>query len=73
MPISSTIPIAGITTGQTGIIGSGCHIYPCTLGGLSGKVQQRHPIIGDYVFIGTDAGIFGSVQVGEPHGDWSQH
>ena len=25
----------GITTGQTGIIGSGCVIYPCTLGGLS--------------------------------------
>ena len=57
-------PHRGITTGQTGIIGSGCHLYPCTLGGLSGKVQQRHPTIGDYVFIGTDAGIFGPVQVG---------
>ena len=66
-------PHRGITTGQTGIIGSGCHIYPCTLGGLSGKVQQRHPIIGDYVFIGTDAGIFGSGAGGRPHGDWSQH
>ena len=58
-------PHRGITTGQTGIIGSGCHMYPCTLGGLSGKVQQRHPIVGDYVFIGTDAGLFGSVQVGD--------
>ena len=54
-----------MTTGQTGIIGSGCHIYPCTLGGLSDKVQQRHPIIGDFVSIGTDAGIYGSVNVGD--------
>jgi len=58
-------PHRGMTTGQTGIIGSGCHIYPCTLGGLSDKVQQRHPIIGDFVFIGTDAGLFGSVNVGD--------
>ena len=57
-------PHRGMTTGQTGIIGSGCHIYPCTLGGLSDKVQQRHPVIGDFVSIGTDAGIFGSVNVG---------
>ena len=58
-------PHRGMTTGQTGIIGSGCHFYPCTLGGLSGKVQQRHPEIGDYVFIGTDAGLFGPVKVGD--------
>ena len=58
-------PHRGMTTGQTGIIGSGCHIYPCTLGGLSDKVQQRHPVIGDFVSIGTDAGIFGSVSVGD--------
>ena len=58
-------PHRGMTTGQTGIIGSGCHFYPCTLGGLSDKVQQRHPEIGDYVFIGTDAGLFGSVKVGD--------
>ncbi len=58
-------PHRGMTTGQTGIIGSGCHIYPCTLGGLSDKVQQRHPIIGDFVSIGTDAGIYGSVNVGD--------
>lgn len=58
-------PHRGMTTGQTGIIGSGCHFYPCTLGGLSGKVQQRHPEIGDHVFIGTDAGLFGPVKVGD--------
>lgn len=58
-------PHRGMTTGQTGIIGSGCHFYPCTLGGLSDKVQQRHPEIGDYVFIGTDAGLFGPVKVGD--------
>lgn len=55
----------GITTGQTGMIGSGCHLLPCTLGGLSDRVQQRHPLIGNYVFIGTDAGIFGSVRISD--------
>jgi len=54
----------GITTGQTGIIGSGCVIYPCTLGGLSVKNQARHPTVGDFVQISTDVGIFGRVDVG---------
>jgi len=54
----------GITTGQTGVIGSGCVIYPCTLGGLSEKVHRRHPSIGDYAQISTDVGIFGPVIVG---------
>jgi len=58
-------PHRGITTGQTGVIGSGCRIFPCTLGGLSEKVRQRHPVIGDYVSIGTDAGLFGRVEVGD--------
>jgi len=58
-------PHRGITTGQTGVIGCGCHLLPCTMGGLSEKVQQRHPLIGDCVYIGTDAGLFGSVQVGD--------
>ena len=58
-------PHRGLTTGQTGVIGSGCYIYPCTMGGLSGKVRQRHPIIGDRVQIGTDATLLGPVQIGE--------
>ncbi len=58
-------PHRGITTGQTGIIGSGCAIYPCTLGGLSVKVKQRHPDVGNFVQIGTDAGIFGPVKIGD--------
>ena len=58
-------PHRGLTTGQTGVIGSGCVIYPCTLGGLTDKVRQRHPIIGDYVDIGTDAGIFGPVRISD--------
>lgn len=57
-------PHRGITTGQTGVIGSGCRLFPCTLGGLSEKVRGRHPLIGDYVSIGTDAGLFGRVEVG---------
>ncbi|MFH1571042.1 MAG: hypothetical protein ABIL09_23820 [Gemmatimonadota bacterium] len=55
----------GLTTGQTGIIGSGCHILPCTLGGLSRRLRRRHPEIGDYVFIGTDADLMGPVKIGD--------
>jgi len=58
-------PHRGVTTGQTGIIGSGCVIYPCTLGGLSVKVKQRHPVIGDFVEIGTDTSLLGPVQIAE--------
>lgn len=56
-------PHRGVTTGQTGIIGSGCVIYPCTLGGLSVKVKQRHPVIGNFVEIGTDTSLLGPVQI----------
>ncbi|GMV65999.1 MAG: hypothetical protein KJ050_13950 [Candidatus Omnitrophica bacterium] len=56
-------PHRGITTGQTGRIGVGCVIYPCTLGGITDKVKPRHPLIGDFVLIGTDVGIFGPVVV----------
>ena len=55
----------GITTGQTGVIGYGCVIYPCTLGGLSTKNQPRHPTIGNFVQISTDVGIFGRVDVSD--------
>jgi serine acetyltransferase len=57
-------PHRGITTGQTGRIGVGCVIYPCTLGGVTDKVKPRHPLIEDYVLIGTDVGIYGPVTVG---------
>jgi serine O-acetyltransferase len=55
----------GITTGQTGKIGIGCIIYPCTLGGVTDKVKQRHPSIGNFVLIGTDVGVYGPVRVGD--------
>ena len=58
-------PHRGLTTGQTGVIGSGCHFYPCTLGGLTRRLYRRHPEIGDFVFIGTDADLFGPVRVGD--------
>lgn len=58
-------PHRGLTTGQTGIIGQGCVLYPCTLGGISEKVRQRHPIIGDFVLIGTDAQLLGPVEIGD--------
>ncbi|MCZ6633757.1 MAG: hypothetical protein O7G87_10145 [bacterium] len=55
----------GLTTGQTGVVGFGCVIYPCTLGGLSDKVRQRHPRIGNFVKIGTDATLLGPVTIGD--------
>ena len=58
-------PHRGVTTGQTGIIGSGCIIYPSTFGGLSVKVKQRHPVIGDFVEIGTDTSLLGPVQIAD--------
>lgn len=58
-------PHRGLTTGQTGIIGSGCHLLPCTLGGLTRRLRRRHPVIGDHVFIGTDADLMGPVHIGE--------
>lgn len=58
-------PHRGITTGQTGSIGVGCVIYPCTLGGITDKVKPRHPAIGNYVLIGTDVGIYGPVTVAD--------
>ena len=58
-------PHRGLTTGQTGVIGRGCVIYPCTLGGISDKVRQRHPAIGNFVQIGTDAQLLGPVKIGD--------
>ena len=58
-------PHRGLTTGQTGVIGSGCHFYPCTLGGLTRRLHRRHPEIGDCVSIGTDANLFGPVRIGD--------
>ena len=58
-------PHRGVTTGQTGIIGSGCVLYPSTFGGLSVKVKQRHPVIGDFVEVGTDTSLLGPVQIAD--------
>ncbi len=58
-------PHRGITTGQTGIIGSGCVLYPCTLGGITDRVRQRHPVLGDFITIGTDATLLGPVRIGQ--------
>ena len=58
-------PHRGLTTGQTGVIGNGCHIMPCTLGGLTRRLRRRHPLIGNYVIIGTDADLLGPVRIGD--------
>jgi len=58
-------PHRGLTTGQTGSIGCGCVIYPCTLGGVTDKVKPRHPVVGNFIILGTDCGLFGVVKVGD--------
>ncbi len=58
-------PHRGLTTGQTGSIGNGCVIYPCTLGGVTDKVKPRHPVIGNFITLGTDCGLFGVVKIGD--------
>jgi serine O-acetyltransferase len=58
-------PHRGLTTGQTGSIGCGCVVYPCTLGGVTDKVKPRHPVVGDFIVLGTDCGLFGVVTVGD--------
>ena len=58
-------PHRGLTTGQTGVIGYGCIIYPCTLGGITERARQRHPTIGNFVKIGTDATLLGPVAIGD--------
>ena len=58
-------PHRGLTTGQTGSIGNGCVIYPCTLGGVTDKVKPRHPVVGNFITLGTDCGLFGVVKIGD--------
>lgn len=57
---------AGVVVGETVIIGERCVIFHnVTLGGTGKYHGQRHPIVGDHVFLGTNAIVLGPVHIGD--------
>ena len=56
---------AGVVIGETAVVGDHCVLFHnVTLGGTGKYHGQRHPIVGDHVFIGTNAILLGPIQVG---------
>ena len=56
----------GVVIGETSVIGDHCVIFHnVTLGGTGKHHGQRHPILGDHVFIGTNAILLGPIRVGD--------
>ena len=57
---------AGVVIGETVVIGEHCVLFHnVTLGGTGRFHGQRHPIVGDHVFIGTGATVLGPVSIGD--------
>lgn len=57
---------AGVVIGETAVIGDHCVMFHnVTLGGTGKYGGQRHPIVGDHVFIGTNAILLGPIRVGD--------
>jgi serine O-acetyltransferase len=57
---------AGVVIGETVVIGEHCVLFHnVTLGGTGRYHGQRHPVVGDHVFIGTNAIVLGPVSIGE--------
>lgn len=46
-------------------IGSNCRIYPCVVIGTQAGFKDQAPIIGDNVFIGPGAKIFGKIKIAD--------
>jgi serine O-acetyltransferase len=56
---------AGVVIGETAVIGEYCVMFHnVTLGGTGKYDGQRHPIVGDHVFLGTNAILLGPLRVG---------
>lgn len=52
--------------GETAIIGDYCVMFHnVTLGGTGKYDGQRHPVVGNYVFIGTNAILLGPIRIGD--------
>jgi serine O-acetyltransferase len=57
---------AGVVIGETVVIGAHCVLFHnVTLGGTGRYHGQRHPIVGDHVYIGTGATVLGPVTIGD--------
>jgi len=57
---------AGVVIGETAIVGDHCVMFHnVTLGGTGKYDGQRHPVVGDHVFIGTNAILLGPIRVGD--------
>ena len=57
---------AGVVIGETVVIGEHCVLFHnVTLGGTGRYHGQRHPVVGDHVFIGTGATVLGPVRIGD--------
>lgn len=56
----------GVVIGETAVVGDYCVMFHnVTLGGTGKYHGQRHPIVGDHVFIGTNAILLGPIHVGD--------
>ncbi len=57
---------AGVVIGETAQVGDHCVMFHnVTLGGTGKYDGQRHPVVGDHVFIGTNAILLGPIRVGD--------
>jgi serine O-acetyltransferase len=57
---------AGVVIGETAEVGDHCVLFHnVTLGGTGKYDGQRHPVVGDHVFIGTNAILLGPIRVGD--------
>ena len=56
----------GVVIGETSVIGDDCVMFHnVTLGGTGKYDGQRHPVIGNHVFMGTNAILLGPIHVGD--------
>lgn len=57
--------ISGVVIGQTAVIGRNCSfLHGVTLGGTGAPVFDRHPKLGDNVFVGCSSSILGNIKIG---------
>lgn len=57
---------AGVVIGETAVLGEHCVMFHnVTLGGTGKYHGRRHPLVGDHVFIGTNAILLGPIRVGD--------
>ena len=57
---------AGVVIGESAIVGDYCVMFHnVSLGGTGKYNGQRHPIVGNHVFIGTNAILLGPIRIGD--------